>query len=387
MLTEIEFENFRCFKQMRATLSPFTVFVGANGSGKSTILEGMNLLGRASASTVDSLLSGKSEPYFLVRKSSPGPMRMWQFGSERDDRLKIDPKDIGNVNQSRLNFDSAARKRLNWPIRKEFREGDLGSDRDGIPWQADALARRPSSAYLRLSVSKLAAANYCDAVVPEMESDGTGMSSVLAYLVLNQPQRFRQLMEHFRQVIPAVADLRFGREEIERIETERVTIGKDSISRQVTRKFIGDALIFDMVGAPALPAHAVSEGTLLTLAILTFLCAGDGPRVILIDDLDQGLHPKAQRELVAAIRSVQAELPDVQVVATTHSPYLLDSLRPEEVRCVAMRDDGSSVVAPLADHPEFDRWKDEMLPGELWSMFGEKWVTEQGPAPAGEPHA
>ncbi|HVA47766.1 MAG TPA: hypothetical protein VNH11_15465 [Pirellulales bacterium] len=32
----------------------------------------------------------------------------------------------------------------------------------------------------------------------------------------------------------------------------------------------------------------------------------------------------------------------------------------------------------LTDHPQFDKWKDEMAPGELWSMFGEKWLAGAG---------
>jgi signal transduction histidine kinase len=58
--------------------------------------------------------------------------------------------------------------------------------------------------------------------------------------------------------------------------------------------------------------------------------------------------------------------PELQIVATSHSPYLLDQLQPEEVRLTTIREDGSSVCGSLVDHPEFERWKDEMAPGEMW---------------------
>jgi hypothetical protein len=35
---------------------------------------------------------------------------------------------------------------------------------------------------------------------------------------------------------------------------------------------------------------------------------------------------------------------------------------------------------PVPDHPKFGKWKDEMAPGELWSLFGEKWIAEEGAA-------
>ena len=69
--------------------------------------------------------------------------------------------------------------------------------------------------------------------------------------------------------------------------------------------------------------------------------------------------------------------PDLQILATTHSPYLLDCMEPNEVRMTVLRDDGATVCAALASHPQFEKWKDEMAPGELWSLFGEKWLVEQ----------
>ena len=41
-----------------------------------------------------------------------------------------------------------------------------------------------------------------------------------------------------------------------------------------------------------------------------------------------------------------------------------------------LNDDGSVACGRLIDHPKFAKWKDEMAPGELWSLFGEKWVSQ-----------
>ena len=71
--------------------------------------------------------------------------------------------------------------------------------------------------------------------------------------------------------------------------------------------------------------------------------------------------------------------PELQIIATSHSPYLLDHLKPEEVRLTTLREDGSAACARLDQHPEFEKWKDEMSPGEFWSTVGEKWVADVGP--------
>ena len=39
-------------------------------------------------------------------------------------------------------------------------------------------------------------------------------------------------------------------------------------------------------------------------------------------------------------------------------------------------EDGFSVCGRLEDHPQYEKWKDEMAPGELWSLFGEKWLLQ-----------
>ena len=67
--------------------------------------------------------------------------------------------------------------------------------------------------------------------------------------------------------------------------------------------------------------------------------------------------------------------PDLQVIATAHSPYLLNYLAPEQVRIMTNDSEGHARCGRLTDHPQFETWKDEMAPGEMWSLFGEKWLA------------
>ena len=113
------------------------------------------------------------------------------------------------------------------------------------------------------------------------------------------------------------------------------------------------------------------------LGLLTALYAPSRPNLILLDDLDRGLHPTAQRELIGLLRGLLKTNQELQIVATTHSPYLLDDMEPEEVRMTCLSEDGSTVCGPLENHPKFEKWKKEMAPGELWSLFGEKWLLEK----------
>lgn len=164
------------------------------------------------------------------------------------------------------------------------------------------------------------------------------------------------LQDHLREIVPTVRRLRHNMQ------------GEGGVP----------ALLFDMQGADSLSASEVSEGTLLVLGILAALHSPERPNLLLLDDIDRGLHPKAQRNLVKLLRRVLDTTPDLQILATTHSPYLLGCMEPEEVRMTHLNNEGWTVCAPLTSHPEFQTWKEEMNPGEMWSLFGEQWVVDPG---------
>ena len=189
--------------------------------------------------------------------------------------------------------------------------------------------------------------------------------------------------EALRAVIPSVERIRLERAPVTRSELQQITINGRTTTSPVEREYVGHRIVFDMRGAPGLPAHAASEGTLITLGILTAIISRTGPHLVLLDDLERAIHPRAIADLVAQLRQLLASFPDLQIVATSHSPYLIDHLAPEEVRLMITDEGGSVVCARLSDHPELDRWQAFMRAGEIWSMVGEEWVRDRG----AQPHA
>jgi predicted ATPase len=137
-----------------------------------------------------------------------------------------------------------------------------------------------------------------------------------------------------------------------------------------------------MQGAKGVPAYATSVGTLLSLGLLTILTSKDPPRLVLIEDLESGLHPRALQELIGQLRRIQDQNKDLQIIATSHSPYLLDSFAAEEILLTSLDDNGHGQVRCLADHPDYERWKDLMAPGEFWSSVGESWPSKDKKATA-----
>ncbi len=206
----------------------------------------------------------------------------------------------------------------------------------------------PSTQYLSLSSPHLRAASLLGNGFGE---SGAGLGAVLAKVRLEQIDGPKILAELLGQIIPGV-----------------VNVGIES---QGLLPFVE----FAHVGKVAI--DRLSEGTLFALAIVAVLTQPDPPEVLLFDDLDKGLHPAAFSELVRVLRAAQVADQKLQIVATTHSPYLLGCFEAKEVRVFARKEDGSAACSKLTDHPDFEHWKDSLDSGEFWASVGEEWVLSK----------
>lgn len=358
MIQKVSFRNFKSLRDVQIELERLTIFVGPNASGKSSILQGLNLLcqifqpqpvppmqpaASAEAEIARGVTRGVTEPPDISVEKGGKWYRY--FRNQTSTPKNKNPRRPGHPPQSLPPNDG--------------REMTPGPQPSGwTPWnyQTSTSLPLPRSVLLRLEASKLIPANANNPDPTVMAPDGTGLHSALASMALNDPDSWQRLQADLRRIIPSIRRLRHT---------------KTATQNQVV------SLLFDTLGADDLPATQVSEGTLLVLGLLAALHAPTRPNLILLDDLDRGLHPKAQKELVMLLRVLLDANHALQVLATTHSPYLLDSLEANEVRMTYLQDDGATLCAPLVKHPEFGKWKDEMTPGEMWSLFGERWLEDK----------
>lgn len=369
MIRSVEIANFKNIRHQRIELERLTVFVGANGSGKTSVLEGIHLAVRAAAPKPGAP-RGRPERVFGWQRHCDW---LYSRGGSGDMAIACTTEG-GTFAVSASAPDGFPPKRAEeygrgaWAFRTEAREGD--------DFEA-ALRPARSLVYLHLNAAALANTSYSARVPPRVEFDGAGLASVLAYMALNDPDQFDVVVQELRRLIPQLRRIRFAKAPVQRLEKEYVRFGDDTVERRTKREYQGDAILFDFVDANSISAHTVSEGTLLLLGLLTVLLGPAHPNILLLDDIEHGLHPLAQRILLDVLSSILDRFPDLQILATAHSPYLLDGLQPEQVRLLTLGPDGQSLCGRLTDHPHFERWKNEMAPGELWSLFGETWIAER----------
>jgi predicted ATPase len=127
------------------------------------------------------------------------------------------------------------------------------------------------------------------------------------------------------------------------------------------------------MGGHRIPAQDLSHGTLFALAILTIAYSPEPPTVVCIEEPDRGIHPRLLRDLQDALyrlcypENYGENREPVQVIATTHSPYMLDLYcdHPEEVVIAEKRPD-CATFERLSDRTDLDEILGDANLGDVW---------------------
>lgn len=114
------------------------------------------------------------------------------------------------------------------------------------------------------------------------------------------------------------------------------------------------------------PSWLFSYGTLRILALLAVLRHPQPPPLLVIEEIENGLDPRTVHLIVDEIRRVVEE-GKIQIILTTHSPYLLDLLDLSQIVLVE-RKDGEPVFSRPDDRTELQEWSKKFSVGKLYTM-------------------
>lgn len=355
MLRSVTLTNFKAHADTTVPLGKLTLLVGDNASGKTSVLEALWLLSELHKGA-KTAFSGDWSLADLYRRSDTGALR-----------LSCDT--ANGVSEVSARSDEAHRSHV--LVRVNGHE-----ERSSVP-NSQPPVSAPPNRYQALDLQVGTAALYSlrakeiAAVAPSVPSgtaistDGANTASVLSNLKLGADEIFERIERDLRALVPAV---------------RRVRLRTQHLRPSDPQSPLGHKLYFDFAGAEGIPAHGASQGTLLVLSLLTILHSQPRPNLILLDDFDHALHPRAQLELVRLIKNLLAlpELAEVQIVATTHSPYTLDEVEPGDVHAFALREDGTVASKRLSEHPQAKTMQGALSTGQLWSLDAERtWVLEK----------
>ena len=181
---------------------------------------------------------------------------------------------------------------------------------------------------------------------PHLNIHGDNLGNVVQFMAREHPKRFERILQGIAEKIPG----------IDRISAEKTSDGR-LLLRFNDRGFVDPFY-----------AQQMSDGTLKVFAYLLLLEDPTSPPFLCIEEPENGLYHKLLETLVDEFRQ-HASGPGggSQVFVTTHQPYLVDALNPEEVWILEKGMDGFSSIRRASDDPLVKNLVEEGLPlGGLW---------------------
>jgi len=368
-IKSIAVENFKALRTSGTVrLKPLTVIIGNNGSGKSSLLEAVETYRSILLDGVDAAMEHwqgfehirhKAAVSRLTTAARVDPTR--QQGA-MSFHFKLAMPD-GAVDMSlKANLREAGNRLY---IQDErFRVGDgveinrdslgasqtIGEGRSVIPGllSMDAILEQLRNClFLRLNpevIGNLQAVKRSGGKV-RLAGDGANVAEYLIDLRDRSSSAFEQVTLALRYVLPYASD----------VEPKVLDAGvlRRSYVQLLESKY-------------EIPGWLMSSGSLRVLPLIATLLDPAPPPIVFIEEVENGLDPRTVGLVVDLMRAA-AKSGRSQIIATTHSPYLLDMLDLNDVLLCERGEKGPAFSWP-GSRAEMQAWRDNFMPGRLYTM-------------------
>ena len=370
MLKQITLENWKSFRHAELYIDPLTVLIGTNASGKSNVVDALDFL--------NSIMQGASVETVLIHNIRGGiewaarkPETKFSFqvlvdgeNEEEDYLYKITVENTPNVQVvdesltliNSQNISDNISLKPPYFISSSFSEKNVitlnisetvKEALEGIPF--DNFDNIEQIVIGQIRVRSILKNIFILNPIPsqmrdysplskKLERDGSNIAGVLAELPEQQKAEVEENLLKYLAKLPE-GDMR-------KVWSEPVgRLGRDAM------------LYCEEIWHPnqepiIVDASGMSDGTLRFLAILTAMLTQPKESLIVIEEVDNGLHPSRAGLLLQILKEIGQQR-QIDVLVTTHNPALLDELTPDFIPfvIVAYRDikTGESQLIPLED--------------------------------------
>lgn len=418
MITKIEALNFRCLRYISQPLNSFHILVGPNASGKTTFLDVVSFISQLVSSGLDAAISERTQNFQdlvwerngqrfemaiearipeFVRDKFPANDRTFdtiryeiaigldlisnKIGileekvilkkRENSTEPEIIQRDffpilfsapptlisrgtkntyivvnkVRNGNDYfKVEFPEVRAKSWQYAFKLGTQKsalGNLPSDETQFPattWLKNLLTEGVQSFVLNsLLIRKASPPGQGRRFKP----DGSNLPWVIDDLFQRDPKRFGDWLAHLQTALPDIDNIR-------------------TVEREDDRHRY---LVVEYKGGLKVPSWLVSDGTLRLLALTLPAYLPDLQGIYLIEEPENGIHPRAVETIFQSMSSVY----DAQILIASHSPVILGIAKPEEILCFAKTAEGATDIVSGNLHPALQDWKGETNLGVLFA--------------------
>ncbi len=406
MITLIEALNFRCLRSVSQPLGSFHVLVGPNASGKTTFLDVVAFLGKLVSAGLEAaieertsnfqdLVWGRSGDRFelaieawipderrkLLKKhefdtvryelvlgldttsreieiaaekvlfktvAAPAPVQRRLFPATPQLRTTILSETHGKGTRTIINKVPGGNDNFYSETYVDKGKGwvpsfKLGPRRSALSNLPEDETRFPVATWLKGLLSRGVQQLMLNSLLLRKASppgqprgfkpDGSNLPWVIADLEKNHPERLRDWVSHLGTALPD-------------IEGVRTVERKDDKHRY---------LMIAYRGGLEVPSWMASDGTLRLLALTLPAYLPDFAGVYLIEEPENGIHPRAVETMFQSLSSVY----NAQILLATHSTVILSLVEAEHLLCFAKAPGGATDIVRGTEHPALAEWRQE----------------------------
>ena len=366
---EISIKGFRRLADVQLELRPLTVLIGANGIGKTSLLDVLSLLASSANGSLNSAISELGGLSALITYDRAEELALGiSMEIEKDTQtqrysLRIKPRGPSYIIEQEalhqahgpIEYDSIESHGVDVRYRENgqvilptWNHNPLETSLAQVPkvfvWPEDFRRRLASAAsYHTLDVAPRSPVRLPQPMRPAdlPGKNGEDLIPCLYYLREADRDRFEAIEDSLHAVFPSFA----------RLDFPPVAAGTLALVWRDNRF------------SKPLYANQLSEGMLRFLWLVTLLQSPQLPTVTIIDEPEVSLHPELLNLLADLFREASRR---TQLVIATHSDRLVRFLKPEEVVVMDATEDGMAKLT-WADKLDLHEWLAEYSLDEVWS--------------------
>jgi len=372
VLESIGIQGFKAVVSDTLSLGPFTLLIGRNGSGKSSVVEAIQWLRDATFLGLDGamphhvefseLLNRRSERVALdvkFKRNGHGiPVHYTLKVIEGTRRPVVEHERCVLGRTSGAVASISSRKGKRGPAYRWVRAGrgaplairdgnELAlryTQTRGIAGAQDFVDFLARTVILRLSPSAIALTSKIEQRPwrPILAEDGHDLAALLSTIRGATRTRIAKRLKHIFPDVEALDVRATGAD-------RRFAVRERMRSRGGTKPY-------------DIPSSLVSEGMRRLVGIFTLLEMEPSPSLLIIEEVENGLDPWTLQRVLDALREASATM---QVLLTSHSPFLLDHVSTSEVIHVE-RQKGDTTYRPIANLPKVAEYDRVLAPGALY---------------------
>ena len=366
MLDSIKIKNFKAVRDSGAVkLGPLTALVGNNGSGKSSLIEALETyqtyVERGLDVAMQRFMGMEHVQNKYAKPDTPIEFDIRVRGIKGGARLGLKIATNSSHNRYDVVQESLECRSKNIKVIREK------NDADATGWRGSLTPNQSLLHSVNLGAATHVFASFVNSwqfltLAPEqmglpksqprwainasmLSRDGSNIAEFLLDLRERDPRVLEGIIRTMMYVLPYARDL------------------QPAITSELERK----AWLQLTEGEFKVPGWMLSTGTLRVLALLALLRHPTPPPLLVIEEIENGLDPRSIHLLVEEIR--RAVLAGTtQVVLTTHSPYLLDLLKLDQLVLVTRDEAGEPHFYRPASSAKLVEWAKAFAPGRLYTM-------------------